>query len=168
MNKFYAKWGGIETHTPWWRPDPDRIRRWRDDLSFDLTHWYIAGNVVEKHSPTYDVDVLMINPQIPHLSSLSRHFTEMISKGFKWELLIDCGWVNNYYQGEWQPLKKIRPDNGFYKEWSGGIYHTRYDADVEKQIGEQLWYYEFNQPHFNWKKGKERGYKFSVIPLNKF
>lgn len=168
MNKFYAKFGGVETHTPWWRPDDERIRRWRDSLSFDLTDWYIVGNVIEKHSLTWDVDIIMMQSDIPPLSSLSRQFTEMISKGFTHELLIDCGWVNKFYQEEWQPLKKVRPDNQFYKEWREGIYHTHYIADVQKQIGEQLWYFEFNQPHHNWYKGKERGYKFSVIPLNKF
>ena len=168
MNKFYAKFGGVETTTPWWRPDDDRIRRWRDDLSFDLTDWYVVGNVVEKHSMTYDVDIINLNPQIPHLSSLSEVFSQMISIGFTHELLIDCAWVNHFYEKEWKPLKKIRPDNKFEKFWRGEWHTTHYQADVSKQIGEQLWYFEFNQPSVNWKKGIERNYNFIKIPLDFF
>lgn len=168
MNKFYAKFGGIETTIPWQRPDDDRIRRWRDDLSFDLTNWWVCGNVIEKHSPTWDVDIIYLNPHIPTLNRLSEVFSEMLMKGFTHQLLIDCAWVNHFYEKEWKPLKKIRPDNKFEKFWEGEWHRTNYQADVNQQIGEQLWYFEFNQPSVNWKKGIERNYKFNKIELNKF
>jgi hypothetical protein len=168
MNKFYAKFGGIETTIAWDRPTDDSIRRWRDDLSFDLTDWFVVGNVIEKYSPTWDVDLIYIKPETPHLSSLSEVFSEMIGKGFTHKLLIDCAWMPEFYQDEWMPIKKIRPDVGFEKFWNGKWYRSQYTADVVKQIGEQLWYYEWNSPHPNWKKGKERNYNFTGISLNKF
>ena len=45
--KFFTKYGGITTHTPWKRPTSKVIREWRDELSFDLTDWFVVGNVVE-------------------------------------------------------------------------------------------------------------------------
>lgn len=168
MEKFYAKFGGVETNQPWDRPTDDVIRRWRDSLSFDLYKFYVVGNVVEKHSPTWDVDILLVQPEIPTLAGLSEHFTEMIEKGFNHRLLIDCAWINQFYQEEWQPIRKIRPDNGFKKFWNGQWYESQYTADEVHQIGEQLWYYEWNSPHDNWWKGKNRGYNFKGISLDKF
>ena len=41
---FFTKYGGITTHTPWKRPTSKVIREWRDELSFDLTDWFVVGN----------------------------------------------------------------------------------------------------------------------------
>ena len=92
----------------------------------------------------------------------------MIDKGFKKELLIDCFYVDKFYQDEWTPIRKIRPDFEFVKHWNGGIYHTVYKADKVEQIAPQLWRYDFYEPSKNWYKGKNRGYKFSGIKLDKF
>jgi len=166
--KFFAQFGGISTDIPWDRPTDDKVREWRDSLSFDLKDWYIVGNVIEKHSKTWDVDIMFIQPTIPTLDTLSQQFSEMISKGFTNKLLIDCAWMDKFYQEEWQPIKKIRPDNKFEKFWNGQWYKSEYTADKVNQIGEQLWYYEWNSPHDNWYKGKDRGYNFTGISLNKF
>ena len=135
--KFYSKFGGVETNTSWERPRPDVVRRWRDSLSFNLKDWYIVGNFIEQHSPTWDLDLLLVQPNIPTLDTLSQHFTEMITKGFNHKLLIDCAWISEFYQEEWQPIKKIRPDNKFEKFWNGQWYKSEYTADKVNQIGEQ-------------------------------
>ena len=95
-------------------------------------------------------------------------FTEMIDKGFKKELLIDCAYMNKFYQDEWEEVKKIRPDKEFYKEYLVGTYHTIFGADKVEQIAPQLWRYDFYEPSKNWHKGKNRGYNFTGIPLDKF
>ena len=168
MNKFYANWGGCETTTEWYRPNDYAIRRWRDSLTSDLTNWFLVGNVIEKHSPTFDLDVILIQPTEPPLEELSRTFTEMISKGFEQELLIDCCYMPQFYQDEWQPITKVRPDKEFIKHWNGEEYHSVYKADEVEQLSEQLWKFHFNKPHHNWQKGKDRGYDFTGIELSKF
>ena len=168
MNKFYAKFGGVTTNTPWNRPTDESVRKWRDSLSFDLTNWYIVGNFIEKYSPTYDLDIMLIHPHTPNLNTLSERFTEMIVKGFSHKLLIDCAYMDKFYQEEWQPIKKIRPDNKFEKFWNGQWYKSQYNADEVSQIGEQLWYFKWNSPHDNWYKGKERGYNFTGVPLKDY
>jgi len=166
---FYTKFGGVETHTPWKRPTDDSIREWRDDLSFSLDDWYIVGNVIEKFSPTWDVDIILIQqPLKTRLNELSKQFTEMITKGFEHELLIDCCYMPEFYQTEWKPITKIRPDDRFYKEWNGGTYNPIYTADTVERIGPQLWMFSYNKPHDNWYKGKNRGYNFTGISLNNF
>jgi hypothetical protein len=167
--KFYTRYGGITTTTPWNRPKDETIREWRDSLSFSLDDWYVVGNVVEKFSPTFDIDIILIqNPLKSHLNDLSDMFTEMIDKGFKNELLIDPCWMPEFYQDEWRPIRKIRPDCEFYKEWNGGTYYSVYEADEVKQLHPQLWEYKYLKPHKNWFKGKNRGYNFTGIPLDKF
>lgn len=165
---FYAKFGGIETNTAWNQPQDDSVRRWRDSLSFNLSNWYIVGNFIEKYSPTNDLDIILIQPNIPTLQTLSEHFSEMLSKGFTHKLLIDCCWMPEFYQDEWKPIKKIRPDNKFEKFWNGQWYKSEYTADKVNQIGEQLWLFEWNSPHDNWYKGKERGYNFTGVPLSDY
>ena len=167
--KFYTRYGGITTTTPWNRPKDETIREWRDSLSFSLDDWYVVGNVVEKFSPTFDIDIILIqNPLKSHLNDLSDMFTEMIDKGFKNELLIDPCWMPEFYQDEWRPIRKIRPDCEFYKEWNGGTYYSVYEADEVKQLHPQLWEYKYLKPHKNWFKGKNRGYNFTGIPLSQF
>lgn len=167
--KFYTRYGGITTTTPWNRPNTDIIREWRDELSFSLDDWYVVGNVVEKFSETWDVDIFLIQEPLRHsLNDLSNMFTEMIDTGFKKELLVDCAYMNKFYQDEWEEVKKIRPDKEFYKEYLGGIYHSVYEADEVKQLHPQLWEYKYLKPHNNWFKGKNRGYSFTGISLDKF
>ena len=164
--KFYCKYGGVETYTPWNRPDTDTIREWRDELSFPLDDWYVVGNVVEKFSPTWDVDIFLIQEPLKHsLNGLSNMFTEMIETGFKKELLIDCAYMDKFYQDEWEEIIKIRPDNQFYKEHRGRIYNPIYKADEQEQLAPHLWKFKYTKPHHNWHKGKERGYSFKGIPL---
>jgi len=165
---FFTRYGGVSTHTPWNRPDKDTIRRWRDKLSFDLNDWWVVGNVIEQFSPTWDTDVFLIQNPLKHsLNDLSNMFTEMIQKGFENKLLIDCAYMDKFYQDEWEPVTKIRPDKEFYKEWRGGIYHSVYKADEVKQLHPQLWEYKYLTPHDNWYKGKNRGYNFTGVSLNK-
>ena len=164
--KFYCKYGGVETHTPWKRPEDYRIREWRDELSFPLDDWYVVGNVVEKFSDTWDVDIFLIQEPLKHsLNGLSNMFTEMIETGFKKELLIDCAHMNKFYQDEWEVITKIRPDNQFYKEHRGRINNPIYKADEVEQLHPQLWQYKYTKPHDNWWKGRNRGYSFKGIPL---
>ena len=166
---FYAKYGGVETNTSWKRPEDSIIREWRDELSFSLDDWYVVGNVVEGFSDTWDVDIFLIQKTLrPSLNELSNMFTEMIETGFKKELLIDCAYMDKFYQDEWEEIIKIRPDKEFHKEWLGKKYHSVYEADEVKQLHPQLWEYKYNKPHDNWYKGKERGYSFKGIPLDKF
>ncbi len=159
--KFYCKYVGVETHTSWNRPSSDSVRRWRDSLSFDLTDWYICGNFIEEFSPTWDLDCIFIQEslQVP-LNELSDMFTEMISKGFNKELLIDCAYMDKFYQDEWEEIIKIRPDNQFYKEHRGRIYNPIYKADEQEQLAPHLWKFKYTKPHDNWQKGKDRGYSF--------
>ena len=167
--EFYTRYGGVETTTPWRRPDDNTIREWRDELSFPLTDWYVVGNVVEKYSSTWDVDIFLIqDPLRSSLNDLSNQFTEMIETGLKKELLIDCAYMNKFYQDEWESVTKIRPDNQFYKKHRGSIQNPIYKADEVKQLHPQLWQYNYTKPHSNWYKGKERGYSFKGIPLSKF
>ena len=167
--KFYTRYGGITTTTPWNRPTTEQCIIWRDSLSFQLTDWYIVGNFIEKYSSTWDIDIILIqNPLKTHLNDLSDMFTEMIDKGFKNNLLIDPCWMPEFYQDEWRPIRKIRPDKEFYKEYLGGVYHSVYEADEVEQLHPQLWEYKYLKPHNNWFKGKNRGYNFTGIPLDKF
>ena len=82
--KFFCKWGGVTTTTPWDRPDDLRIRRWYDSLDTEL-QLYLAGNVVEKYSKTWDVDVMICNPQ-PSLDVLSEPLQSVLQK----DLNISC------------------------------------------------------------------------------
>ena len=167
--KFYTRYGGITTTTPWNRPTDEQCIVWRDSLSFPLDDWYIVGNFIEEFSPTWDIDIILIqNPLRTHLNDLSDMFTEMIDKGFKNELLIDACWMPEFYQDEWRPIRKIRPDKEFIKHWNGGVYHDIYKADEVEQLHPQLWEYKYLKPHNNWYKGKNRGYNFTGIPLDKF
>ena len=166
---FFTKYGGVTTHTPWSRPKKDTIKKWRDELSFPLNDWWVVGNVIEQYSPTWDTDIFLIQDPLKHsLNDLSDMFTEMIDKGFKHQLLIDCAYMNKFYQDEWEPVTKIRPDKEFYKEWHGGVYHSVYEADEVKQLHPQLWEYKYLTPHDNWYKGKNRGYTFKGVPLTKY
>lgn len=167
--KFFAKYGGITTTAPWNRPTDNTIREWRDELSFNLNDWWVVGNVVERFSPTWDIDIFLIqDPLKCPLNDLSDMFTEMIQKGFQHKLLIDCAYMDKFYQDEWEEVRKIRPDKEFYKELNGVVYHSVYKADEVKQLHPQLWEYKYLTPHDNWKKGKDRGYNFTGISLNKF
>jgi hypothetical protein len=167
--KFYTRYGGITTTTPWNRPTTEQCIVWRDSLSFSLDDWYIVGNFIEEFSPTWDIDIILIQkPLKTHLNDLSDMFTEMIDKGFKNELLIDPCWMPEFYQDEWKPIRKIRPDFEFYKEWNGGVYHDIYKADEVEQLHPQLWEYKYLKPHKNWYKGKNRGYNFTGIKLDNF
>ena len=169
MMKFYTRYGGIETTTPWRRPEDNRIREWRDELSFPLDDWWVVGNVVEKFSPTWDCDIFLIQEPLRHsLNGLDHMFHEMIDTGFKKELLIDCAYMNKFYQDEWEEITKIRPDFEFYKEYNGGTYHSVYEADEVEQLHPQLWQYKYLKPHDNWWKGKNRGYSFKGIPLSAY
>jgi len=166
---FYTRYGGVETNTPWNHPQNHIIREWRDSLSFSLADWYVVGNVVELFSSTWDVDIFLIQEPLKHsLNDLSNMFTEMIDKGFQKELLIDCAYMDKFYQDEWEETTKIRPDKEFYKEYLGGVYHSVYEADEVKQLHPQLWEYKYLKPHNNWFKGKNRGYSFTGIPLSQF
>ena len=167
--KFYTRYGGIETSTPWNRPTDEQCRVWRDSLSFPLDDWYIVGNFIEKYSPTWDIDIILIQkPLRAHLNDLSDMFSEMIDKGFKNNLLIDPCWMPEFYQDEWRGIRKIRPDKEFYKEYLDGVYHSIYEADEVEQLHPQLWEYKYFKPHNNWFKGKNRGYSFTGIPLSQF
>lgn len=167
--KFFAKYGGISTTTAWNRPDKDTIKRWRDELSFSLNDWWVVGNVVEQYSPTWDTDIFLIQNPLKHsLNDLSNMFTEMIQKGFEHKLLIDCAYMDKFYQDEWEPVTKIRPDKEFYKEWNNEVYHSVYKADEVKQLHPQLWEYKYLTPHDNWYKGKERNYNFTGVPLSEY
>tara|TARA_R110000744_G_scaffold123243_1_gene228380 strand:+ start:78 stop:584 length:507 start_codon:yes stop_codon:yes gene_type:complete len=167
--KFYTRYGGVETHTPWKRPTSEALYTWRDSLSFPLTDWYIVGNFIEEFSPTWDIDIILIqNPLRTHLNDLSDMFTEMLTKGFANELLVDPCWMPEFYQDEWKPIRKIRPDKEFYKEWNGGIYNPVYKADEVEQLAPYLWEYKYLKPHDNYFKGKNRGYSFKGVRLNKF
>lgn len=166
---FKAKFGGVTTKTPWNRPTKEAIRKWRDTLSFSLDDWYIVGNVVEEFSDTWDVDIMLIQkPLKTPLNELSLQFKEMITKGFKHKLLIDCAFMPEFYQDEWQPISKIRPDDRFYKELNGEISNPIYTADDKERIGPQLWFFKYKKPHDNWNKGKDRGYNFTGIPLKEY
>ncbi len=164
--KFYCKAGGVETKQPWLRPTDEKIREWYNSIDTDI-QLYLVGNVVEKHSKTWDVDVIVYNPQ-PPLEDLSKLFTECITKGFEHELLIDIIYTSEWYSESFKPFYKIRPDKEFYKEYLGGTYHTIFNADKVEQIAPQLWRYDFYKPSKNWYKGKNRGYNFTGIPLDKF
>ena len=164
--KFFCRYGGVETNTPWDRPTDVQIRRWYDSLSTDL-QLYIAGNVVEKHSETWDCDILIYKPQ-PQLDVLSETFTECIRKGFEHKLLIDIAYVSEWYGKDWKPFYKIRPDKEFYKEQRGRIYHTKYKADKETQLGKYLWRYDWYEPHAGYFKGVNRGYTFNRIKLDQY
>ena len=164
--KFFCKWGGIETHQAWNRPDDLTIRRWYDSLDTDI-QLYLVGNVVEKHSPTYDVDV-MIYKHLPPLDVLSETFTECITKGFEHNLLIDIAFISEWYSKPFKPFYKIRPDKEFCKEWNGGVYHSVYEADKVEQIAPQLWRYDWYEPHENYYKGLNRGYTFKGVKIDKF
>lgn len=166
---FFTRYGGISTHTPWNRPDKDTIKQWRDKLSFDLNDWWVVGNVIEEFSPSWDTDIILYQtPLKTSLNDLSDMFSEMIQKGFEHKLLIDCAYVSEWYDKEWKPFYKIRPDKEFYKELKGSIYNPQYKADEVEQLGEHLYKFTFNKPYHNWYKGIERGYNFTGISLNKF
>ena len=166
---FFARYGGISTTTAWNRPHKDTIKRWRDELTFSLNDWWVVGNVIEEFSPTWDVDIFLIQKPLKHsLNDLSNMFTEMMQKGFEHKLLIDCAYMDKFYQDEWEPVTKIRPDKEFYKEWNGEIYHSVYKADEVKQLHPQLWEYKYLTPHDNWKKGKKRNYNFTGVPLKDY
>tara|TARA_R110000796_G_C14332527_1_gene409319 strand:+ start:68 stop:565 length:498 start_codon:yes stop_codon:yes gene_type:complete len=164
--KFYCKWGGVETKQGWLRPKDEKIREWFNSINTDIP-LYLVGNVVEKHSPTFDVDIMVYKHQ-PPLEELSNLFTECIRKGFEHELLIDIAYISEWYSIPFKPFYKIRPDKEFYKEYLGGIYHTVYKADKVEQLAPQLWRYDWYEPHSNYFKGLNRGYNFTGIPLNKF
>jgi len=164
--KFFCKWGGVTTTTPWDRPDDLRIRRWYDSLDTEL-QLYLAGNVVEKYSKTWDVDVMICNPQ-PPLDVLSETFTECITKGFEHQLLVDMFYISDWYSIPFKPYYTIRPDKEFYKEWNGDVYHRVYKADRIEQIGKQLWKFYFDKPSNNYYKGLNRGYTFKGIKIDKF
>ena len=167
--KFFTKYGGISTRTPWKRPTPKVIREWRDELSFDLTDWFVVGNVIEQFSSTWDVDIFLIQKPLKHsYNDLSDMFSEMLIKGFEKELLIDCAYMDKFYQDEWEPVIKIRPDKEFYKEMHNGVYHSVYEADRMVQCGPQLYKYYYDNPHDNWYKGKSRGYNFTGVSLKNF
>ena len=163
--KFYCKWGGVETYQAWNRPQDEQIREWYKSLDVDIP-LYICGNVVEKHSPTFDVDI-MLRDEIP-LDEMSEVFTHCITKGFEYELLIDIAYISEWYSIPFKPFYKIRPDNQFYKELNGGTYHTIYEADKVEQLAPQLWRFDWYEPHSNYYKGLNRGYNFTGIPLDKF
>jgi len=171
--KFFCKWGGIETHQPWNRPEDVQIRRWYDSLDTEL-QLYLVGNVVEKHSPTFDVDVMIYKHQppldvlSPPLDVLSETFSECIRKGFEHNLLIDIAFISEWYSIPFKPFYKIRPDKEFIKHWNGDVYHSVYEADKVEQIGEQLWRYDWQTPHENYYKGLNRGYTFKGIKIDKF
>ena len=167
--KFYARYGNCETTIPWNRPTAESVRTWRDSLSFDLTDWYIVGNFIEEFSPTFDLDCIFIQKplQVP-LNELSDMFTSMITIGFDNKLLVDPCFMPQFYQDEWEPITKIRPDNQFYKEHRGRIYNPIYKADEVEQLHPQLWQYKYTKPHDNWQKGKDRGYSFQGIPLSEY
>jgi len=169
MMKFFTKFGGVETTTPWNRPTKEKVIEWKQSLTCTLDDWYIVGNFVEGHSPTWDLDILLIQrPLKLSLNDLSKTFTEMITKGFEHELLIDCAWMPEFYQDIWREIIKIRPDDRFYKELNGGIYNPVYTADKVTKIHPQLWQYEYDKPHDNWFKGKNRNYNFTGIPLSTY
>lgn len=164
--KFFCRYAGIETYQPWNRPDDYKIREWYNSLDTNLD-LYIAGNVVEKHSKTWDVDILVCNPQ-PPLDVLSETFIECVRKGFQHKLLIDIAYVSEWYSKEWKPFYKIRPDKEFYKEYYGGVHHQIYKADEVKQLAPQLWRYDYHTPNKNYYKGLNRGYTFNRIKLENF
>ena len=163
---FFCRWGGVTSNQPWKRPQDEQIREWYNSLDTDIP-LYLVGNVVEKHSPTFDVDV-MIYKDLPHLNVLSELFTECITKGFQHELLIDIAFISEWYSVPFKPFFKIRPDNQFYKEWNGGIYNPKYTADKVEQLGPQLWKFDWYEPHSNYYKGLNRNYNFTGIPLENF
>lgn len=164
--KFFCSWGGIQTHQPWTRPRDEQIRRWYDSLDTEL-QLYLVGNCVEKHSPTFDVDV-MIYKHLPPLDVLSETFTECIRKGFEHELLIDIAFISEWYSIPFKPFYKIRPDYQFYKEFNGGVYNPIYKADKVEQLAPQLWRYDWYEPHSNYFKGLNRGYNFKGVKLEHF
>jgi len=163
--KFFCRWGGVETYQAWNRPQDEQIREWYKSLDIDIP-LYICGNVVEKHSPTFDVDI-MLRDEVP-LDEMSEVFTHCITKGFEHKLLIDIAYVSEWYSIPFKPFYKIRPDKEFYKEWNGGVFHTIFNADKVEHIAPQLWRYDFYEPNKNWYKGKNRGYSFTGIPLSEF
>jgi hypothetical protein len=166
---FFARYGGVETKTPWHRPTKDKVIQWKQSLDCKLDDWYIVGNFIEEYSPTWDVDIILIQKPLKlSLNDLSNTFTEMITKGFEHKLLIDACWMPEFYQDIWREIIKIRPDNQFYKDWNGDIYNPTYTADKVEKIHPQLWQYEYHEPHDNWYKGKERGYSFTGIPLSTY
>ena len=156
----------METYQAWTRPKDEQIREWYRTIDTDIP-LYLVGNVVEKHSPTWDVDVMVYKHQ-PPLDVLSEVFTECITKGFEHNLLIDIAFISEWYSKPFKPFYKIRPDKEFYKEAYHGVYHSVYKADEVKQIAPQLWRYDWYKPHDNYYKGLNRGYNFKGITLNKF
>jgi hypothetical protein len=163
--KFFCRWGGVETYQAWNRPQDEQIREWYKSLDIDIP-LYICGNVVEKHSPTFDVDI-MLRDEIP-LDEMSEVFTHCITKGFEHKLLIDIAYISEWYSIPFKPFYKIRPDNQFYKEWNGGVFNPTYKADEVKQLAPQLWRFDWYEPHSNYFKGLNRGYNFTGINLDKF
>ncbi len=162
--KFFARWGGVETTTPWNRPTDLQIRRWYDSLSTDL-QLYLVGNVVEKHSPTWDVDVMIYKHQ-PPLDVLSETFTECITKGLEHNLLIDIAFISEWYSKPFKPFYKIRPDYKFEKFYLGEWHRSEYKADKVTQIGKQLWRFDYDKPNDNYFKGLDRGYNFKGTKID--
>ena len=162
---FKCKWGGVISNQPWNRPKDETIREWYNALDIDIP-LYLVGNVVEKHSPTWDVDVIL-RDEVP-LDEMSEVFTHCITKGFEYKLLIDIAYISEWYSIPFKPFYKIRPDKEFYKELNGGTYHTIYEADKIEQLAPQLWRYDWYEAHSNYYKGLNRNYNFKGIRLDKF
>ena len=166
---FFCKYGGVTTHQPWQRPHSKVVREWRDSLSCPLDDWYVCGNLIEGYSKTWDVDIILYqNPLKISYNDLSDIFSEMIHLGFKYELLIDCAYVSEWYSKDWKPFYKIRPDKEFYKELHGGVYHKVYKSHKQVQLGKNLYKFYYNEPNDNYHKGIHRGYSFKGIPLKNF
>ena len=76
-------------------------------------------------------------------------------KGF----LIEDAMAQLRSGSEYQPI---------YIEHRGRINNPIYKADEVEQLHHQLWQYKYTKPHDNWHKGKDRGYSFKGVRLNKF
>ncbi len=97
--EFFYQCGAVETHVPWFPPDPELLNAWRDEFFqtpgvSDYTFW-ICGAVLEGW-PTNDVDIL-VTGDIKSYPVLETLLTKAMQLGFKHRQLIDIAW-NDYYK----------------------------------------------------------------------
>lgn len=98
---FFYKVGPVETNIPWFRPDPQNLENWKNDLynSFDDFGPYkiwLLGSAIEDRA-SWDAD-FTITGKLEDKQLLQDLIISMYKLGFKNRLLVDVRWCDDLYK----------------------------------------------------------------------